>query len=47
MASKINARKYKSEFNISFPILIDDKTQVADSYGVWSHPVLRYIMGSM
>jgi peroxiredoxin len=38
-----DARKYKSEFNISFPILIDDKAQVADAYGVWSHPETFFI----
>ena len=33
-----DVKKYKSEFNISSPILIDHKAEVADAYGVWSHP---------
>jgi peroxiredoxin len=38
-----DARKYKGEFKISFPIMIDDKAQVADAYGVWSHPETFFI----
>lgn len=38
-----DVKKYKSEFNISSPILIDDKAQVADAYGVWSHPETFFI----
>ena len=37
-----DARKYKTEFKISFPIMIDDG-QVADAYGVWSHPETFFI----
>jgi peroxiredoxin len=37
-----DARKYKSEFKISFPVMIDDG-QVADAYGVWSHPETFFI----
>ena len=37
-----DARKYKGEFKISFPIMIDDG-QVADTYGVWSHPETFFI----
>jgi peroxiredoxin len=32
-----DVKKYKNEFNISTPIMIDDG-QVANAYGVWSHP---------
>lgn len=38
-----DAKKYKSEFKISFPLLIDEKAQVADAYGVWSHPETFFI----
>jgi len=38
-----DVRKYKSEFNISSPVLVDDKAQVADAYGVWSHPETFFI----
>jgi peroxiredoxin len=31
-------KKYKGEFNISFPLLIDVEARVAGSYGVSSHP---------
>ena len=37
-----DARKYKGEFKISFPIMIDDG-KVADAYGVWSHPETFFI----
>ncbi|OGP90418.1 MAG: hypothetical protein A2157_08210 [Deltaproteobacteria bacterium RBG_16_47_11] len=37
-----DARKYKGEFKISFPIMIDDG-QVADAYGVWSHPETFFV----
>lgn len=33
-----DVRKYKSAFSISFPLLIDDRAQVANAYGVSSHP---------
>ncbi len=35
-------KKYKSEFKISSPIMIDDG-QVANAYGVWSHPETFFI----
>ena len=31
-------KKYKGEFNISFPLMIDENAQVASTYGVSSHP---------
>ncbi len=36
-------KKYKTEFNISFPLLIDEGAKVADSYGVQSHPQTFFI----
>jgi len=33
-----DAKRYRGDFNISSPIMIDEKAQVADAYGVWSHP---------
>jgi peroxiredoxin len=36
-------KKYKTEFNISFPLLIDEGAQVADAYGVQSHPETFFI----
>jgi peroxiredoxin len=35
-------KKYKNEFNISTPIMIDDGG-VANAYGVWSHPETFFI----
>ncbi len=35
--------KYKSKFNISSPLLIDDKAQLANAYGVWAHPTTFFI----
>jgi len=35
--------KYKNEFNITSPILIDDNASVANAYGVWSHPETFFI----
>jgi peroxiredoxin len=37
-----DVRKYKSEFKIQTPIMIDDG-QVANAYGVWSHPETFFI----
>ena len=37
-----DVKKYKNEFNISTPIMIDDG-QVAIAYGVWSHPETFFI----
>jgi peroxiredoxin len=38
-----DVKKYKSEFNISSPLLIDEGARVADTYGVWSHPETFFI----
>jgi len=35
--------KYKNEFNISLPLLIDENGSVANTYGVWSHPETFFI----
>jgi peroxiredoxin len=37
-----DVKKYKSEFKISTPIMIDNG-QVANAYGVWSHPETFFI----
>ncbi len=37
-----DVRKYRSEFKITSPIMIDDG-QVANAYGVWSHPETFFI----
>ncbi len=37
-----DVKKYKSDFKISFPTMIDDG-KVANSYGVWSHPETFFI----
>lgn len=37
-----DVKKYKSEFHISFPVMIDDG-KVANDYGVWSHPETFFI----
>ncbi len=37
-----DVRKYKSEFKISSPVVIDDG-RVANAYGVWSHPETFFI----
>jgi peroxiredoxin len=36
-------KKYKSKFNISSPLLIDDRAQVANAYGAWAHPTTFFI----
>ena len=33
-----DVKKYKREFHISFPLLIDENARVASAYGVSSHP---------
>ena len=38
-------KKYKRKFDISSPLLIDDKAQVANAYGVWAHPTTFFING--
>ena len=35
--------KYKNEFNISSPILIDDDAAVANAYGIWNRPNTFFI----
>ena len=35
--------KYKSKFNISSPLVIDDRAQMANAYGVWAHPTTFFI----
>jgi peroxiredoxin len=37
-----DVRKYKSEFKITTPVMIDDG-KVANAYGVWSHPETFFI----
>ena len=37
-----DVKKYKSEFNISAPVMIDDG-KAANAYGVWSHPETFFI----
>jgi len=36
-------RKYKNEFKISSPILLDEKAEVANAYGIQSHPQTFFI----
>ena len=36
-------KRYRNKFNISLPILIDNRAQVANAYGVWSHPETFFI----
>ena len=41
---KIKAiEKYKDEFRIYFPVLMDEKAKVGNAYGVWSHPTTFFI----
>lgn len=35
--------KYKNNFNISSPLVIDEKAKVANAYGVWAHPTTFFI----
>jgi peroxiredoxin len=35
--------KYKTEFNVSPPILLDEKAEVANAYGIQSHPQTFFI----
>ncbi len=35
--------KYRDKLKISFPILIDEGAEVANAYGVWSHPQTFFI----
>ena len=36
-------KKYKDKFNISSPILLDDRARVANAYGVWAYPETFFI----
>ncbi len=36
-------RKYKNEFKVSSPILLDQKAEVANAYGIQSHPQTFFI----
>ena len=38
-------RKYKDEFKVSSPILLDEKAEVANAYGIQSHPQTFFING--
>ena len=38
-----DVKKYKRQFRIAFSLLIDEKAQIANVYGVWSHPVTFFI----
>jgi peroxiredoxin len=38
-----DVKKYKSDFNISFPLLIDEDAKLANAYGVQSHPETFFI----
>lgn len=35
--------KYKNEFKVSLPILLDEKAEVANAYGIQSHPQTFFI----
>ena len=35
--------KYKNEFKVSSPILIDDNASVANAYGIWNRPNTFFI----
>jgi len=36
-------RKYMNEFKVSSPILLDEKAEVANAYGIQSHPQTFFI----
>lgn len=36
-------RKYKDEFKISSPILLDERAEVANAYGIQSHPQTFFV----
>lgn len=36
-------KKYKNEFKVSSPILLDEKAEVANAYGIQSHPQTFFI----
>ncbi len=36
-------RKYKNEFKVNSPILLDEKAEVANAYGIQSHPQTFFI----
>ena len=35
--------KFKDEFKVSCPILIDERGQVANAFHAWSHPATYFI----
>jgi peroxiredoxin len=38
-----DVRKYRGDYNISFPVMIDEGARVANVYGVQSHPETFFI----
>jgi peroxiredoxin len=36
-------KKYKNEFKVSSPILIDENASIANAYGVWNRPETFFI----
>jgi len=36
-------KKYQNEFKVSSPILLDEKAEVANAYGIQSHPQTFFI----
>ena len=36
-------KKYKNEFKVSSPILIDENASAANAYGVWNRPMTFFI----
>jgi peroxiredoxin len=36
-------KKYKEEFKVSPPMLLDEKAEVANAYGIQSHPQTFFI----
>jgi cytochrome c biogenesis protein CcmG/thiol:disulfide interchange protein DsbE len=38
-----DVKKFKGKFDISSPLLIDDRARVANAYGVWGHPMTFFI----
>jgi len=41
--SEKDLTKYKNKFKVSSPILLDERAQVANAFGVWSHPETFFI----
>lgn len=38
-----DVKKFKAKFDISSPLLLDDRARVANAYGVWGHPMTYFI----